>query len=263
MSAVVVEDRGSIRILTIDRPTRRNALDLDDRLELLDALKAADREARAIVLTGAGAVFCAGGDIRSMSQDREVARKRLEVVNAVVRQMVTGQRPIVAAVEGGAFGLGLALATASDIVVAGRSARFSTSFAKIGLAPDTGLSYTLPLRVGRGRTRELLLTARIFDAVEAERIGVLETLVDDGGALDAAVVTATALAELSAPMVAGVRRLLAQPDQSLEGVLAAEADTQVELLAGPQFAEGRAAFLERRTPDFVTQFRNSSGVPFA
>lgn len=252
MSAVVVEDRGPVRILTIDRPARRNALDLDDRLELLDALKAADREARAIVLTGAGTVFCAGGDIRSMSQDPEVARQRLEVVNAVVRQMVTGERPIVAAVEGGAFGLGLALAAACDVVVAGRSAAFSTSFAKIGLAPDTGLSYTLPLRVGRGRTRELLLTARTFDAVEAERIGLVETLVDDGAALEAAAAAATALAELSAPMVAGVRRLLAQPDQSLEGLLAAEADTQVELLGGPQFAEGRAAFLERRPPDFTS-----------
>lgn len=251
MSAVIVEDRGPVRVLTIDRPARRNALDLDDRLDLLDALRTADREARAIVLTGAGSVFCAGGDIRSMSQDPEVARHRLEVVNAVVRQLVTGQRPVVAAVEGGAFGLGLALAAASDIVVAGRSATFSTSFAKIGLAPDTGLAYTLPLRVGRGRTRELLLTARTFEAVEAERIGVVEHLVDDGSALETAVSTATALAELSAPMITGVRRMLAQPDQSLEGVLAAEAHTQVELLSGPQFAEGRAAFLERRAPNFV------------
>jgi 2-(1,2-epoxy-1,2-dihydrophenyl)acetyl-CoA isomerase len=252
MSAVVAEDRGSVRILTIDRPARRNALDLDDRLELLDALEVADREARAIVLAGAGPVFCAGGDIRSMSPDEEVARQRLEVVNAVVRQMISGERPLVAAVEGGAFGLGLALAAACDIVVAGRSARFSTSFAKIGLAPDTGLSYTLPLRAGRGRTRELLLTARTFDAVEAERIGVVEHLVDDGLALETATATATTLAELSVPMVAGVRRLLAQPDQSLEGMLAAEADTQVELLGGPQFAEGRAAFLERRPPDFTS-----------
>ncbi|RRO16935.1 enoyl-CoA hydratase/isomerase family protein [Saccharopolyspora rhizosphaerae] len=251
MSAVVVEDRGPVRVLTLDRPDRRNALDLDDRLELLDALKAADREARAIVLTGAGSVFCAGGDIRSMSQDPEVARRRLEVVNAVVRQVVTGERPLVAAVEGGAYGLGLALAAACDVVVAGRGATFSTSFAKIGLAPDTGLSYTLPLRVGRGRTRELLLTARAFDAAEAERIGVVETLVDDGAALDAAVATATTLAGMSAPMVTAVRRLLVQPDQSLEGLLAAEADTQVELLGGPQFAEGRAAFLERRPPDFT------------
>lgn len=252
MSAVTVEDRGPVRILTLARPERRNALDLDDRLDLLEALRAADREARAVVLTGAGAVFCAGGDIRSMSQDREVARRRLDVVNAVVRQMVNGERPIVAAVEGGAYGLGLALAAACDIVVASRTATFSTSFAKIGLAPDTGLAYTLPLRVGRGRTRELLLTARTFDADEAERLGVVETLVDEGSALETAVATASRLAELSPPMVAGVRRLLTQPDQSLEAVLATEADTQVELLAGPHFAEGRAAFLERRTPDFAS-----------
>ena len=95
-------------------------------------------------------------------------------------------------------------------------------FAKIGLAPDTGLSYTLPLRVGRGRTRELLLTARTFAAAEAERIGAVETIVDDGTALERAVQTAAQLAQLSAPMVSGVRRLIHQADQSLAGLLAAE-----------------------------------------
>lgn len=249
--AVRVEDRGHVRILTLDRPERRNALDLADRLDLLAALRAADQEARAAVLTGAGSVFSAGGDIRSMSQDRDVARQRLEVVNAVVRQLVNGERPVVAAVEGGAYGLGLALAAACDLVVAGRSATFSTSFGKIGLGPDTGLAYTLPQRVGKGRARELLLTVRTFDAAEAERIGAVETVVDDGRALEHAVELASRLAGLSAPMVTGTRRLLGQADQSLDGVLEAEADLQVELLAGPQFAEGRAAFLEHRRADFI------------
>lgn len=255
MSAVRVEDhdvdRGHVRILTIDRQERRNALDLADREDLLEALRAADEEARAIVLTGAGPVFCAGGDIGSMSQDRDVARHRLEVVNAVARQLVNGRRPVVAAVEGGAYGLGLALAAACDLVVCGRSATFSTSFAKIGLAPDTGLAYSLPLRVGPGRARELVLTARTFDADEAERIGAVDTVVDDGSVLARAVATATQLAERSTAMNEGVRRLFAQEDRSLEAILRAEADTQVELLAGRAFAEGRAAFLERRRPDFV------------
>lgn len=250
MSAVQTEDRGPVRVLTLNRPERRNALNLEDRLELLEALRAADREARAIVLTGAGAVFCAGGDITSMSQDRSVAAHRLQVVGSIVEQLHGGDRPIVAAVEGGAYGLGLALAVGSDLVVAGRSATFSTSFAKIGLAPDTGLSYSLPFRVGRGRTRELLLTARVVSADEAERIGMVDLLADDGAVLEAAVASAQRLAELSAPMVAGVRRILHQPDQSLQGVLAAEAETQVDLLAGPEFAEGRDAFLERRKPNF-------------
>lgn len=251
MSGVRAEDRGHVRVITLDRPERRNALDLQDRLDLLEALRGADREARAIVLTGAGAVFCAGGDIASMSQDRSVASHRLQVVNAVVEQLHGGDRPIVTAVEGGAYGLGLALATGSDLVVAGRSATFSTSFARIGLAPDTGLAYSLPFRVGRGRTRELLLTARMVGTEEAERIGMVDVVVEDGAALDSALEMAHRLAELSAPMVAGLRRILHQPDQSLHGALAAEAATQVELLTGPEFAEGRAAFLERRTPDFL------------
>ncbi len=250
MSAVQSEDRGAVRILTLNRPERRNALNLEDRLELLEALRAADRESLAIVLTGAGAVFCAGGDITSMSQDRSVAAHRLHVVGSIVEQLHGGDRPIVAAVEGGAYGLGLALAVGSDLVVAGRSATFSTSFAKIGLAPDTGLAYSLPFRVGRGRTRELLLTARMVSADEAERIGMVDLLADDGAVLETAVASAQRLAELSAPMVAGVRRILHQPDQSLQALLAAEAQIQVDLLAGPEFAEGRNAFLERRKPNF-------------
>jgi enoyl-CoA hydratase/carnithine racemase len=251
MSAVQVEDHSHVRVIALDRPARRNALNLEDRLELLDALRAADREARAIVLTGAGAVFCAGGDITSMSQDRRVATHRLQVVAAIVEQLHGGDRPIVAAVEGGAYGLGLALAAGSDLVVAGRSSTFSTSFAKIGLAPDTGLSYSLPFRVGRGRTRELLLTARMVDTVEAERIGMVDLVVDDGSALETALETAQRLAELSAPMMAGVRRMLHQPDQSLSALVATETETQIGLLTGPEFAEGRAAFLGRRKPNFL------------
>ena len=251
LSAVKVEDHGHVRVLTLDLPDRRNALDLSGRRELLAALRAADDQARAIVLTGTGPVFCAGGDIRSMTADPEIARARLDAVGALARQLINGSRPVVAAVEGGAFGLGLALASACDLVVSGNSAKYSTSFAKIGLAPDSGLSYTLPLRVGTGRARELLLTARTVDAAEAAGLGLVEEVVADGQALARAIELAGRLAQLSAPMVSGVRRLFAQPDRSLDGLLATEAETQVALLAGAEFAEGKAAFLERRHPDFV------------
>lgn len=251
--AVLVEDRGHVRVLTLNRPGRRNALDLADRRELLAALEAADADpgVRALVLTGVAPVFSAGGDITSMSPDPEVARIRLDVVNAIARQLVTGDTPVVAAVEGGAFGLGLSLACACDTVVAGRDAVFAASFARIGLVADTGLFHTLPARVGPARTRQLLLTARSVPAEEAERIGLVDELVADGAALEGAVEAAEHLARLSAPMVAATRRVLAQPDRSLEGLLAAEAREQIGLLAGAEFAEGRAAFLERRRADFV------------
>lgn len=251
MSGVRVEDRGAVRILTLDRPEARNALGRAERRALRDALARAGEESRAIVLAGAGPVFCAGGDLRTMSQERSVARARLAEVGDLVRELIAGERSVVAAVEGGAYGLGLALALACDVVVAGRSARFCTAFAKVGLAPDTALAYTLPLRVGRGRALDLLLTARTVGAEEGERIGLVETVVDDGAALERALAIATSIADLSPAMVTGTRRILAQADRSLDGVLAAEADLQVELLAGDQFAERRAAFLEHRRPEIV------------
>lgn len=253
MSAVAREDRGRVRVLTLTRPERRNALDLPDRRDLLAELQAADAEptCRAVVLTGAGEVFSAGGDIRSMSADPDLARERLELVNAVARTMVTMGTPVVAAVEGGAFGLGLSLACASDLVVAGRSARFAASFAKLGLVADTGLFWTLPQRVGAARARALLLTARTVDCPEAERIGLVDEVVDDGAALEHAMALGERLAGFSVAATAALKGVLAQPDSSLEGVLAAEAEVQVRLLGGDDFAEGRQAFLERRRARFA------------
>jgi enoyl-CoA hydratase/carnithine racemase len=250
--AVLREEHGSVRLLWLNRPGRRNALDLPDRELLLEELMSAEADPviRAVVLAGTGEVFSAGGDIRSMSPDPEVAHRRLQLVNDIARAMLTGGTPLVVAVEGGAFGLGLSLACAGDVVVAGRSARFAASFAKIGLVADTGLFYTLPRRVGAGRARELMLTARSMTADEAERIGLLNFVVDDGHAVERALSLATDLAASSPAATAGLKRILAQEDQSLDAVLASEERVQVELLAGPDFAEGRAAFIERRNPMF-------------
>ena len=250
--AVRVEDRGAVRVVTLDRPERRNALDLDDRRELLAALEGADAAAtvRAVVLTGAGSVFCAGGDIASMSPDPAVAGERLELVNAVARQLLTGALPVVAAVERGAHGLGLSLACACDLTVAGRGAAFAASFVRIGLTADTGLLHTLPRRVGSGRARALLLTARRVGADEALAIGLVDEVVDDGTALERAVALAADLAALGRDAVAATRRVLCDQPTDLESVLAAERDEQVTLMAGPGFLEGQAAFLGRRDADF-------------
>ncbi|KRF21062.1 hypothetical protein ASG90_01215 [Nocardioides sp. Soil797] len=248
---LLVEDRGHVRVITLNRPERRNALDLEDRAVLLEALETADRQSRAIVLTGAAPTFCSGGDISSMTLDPEIGRRRLELVNAVARQMAESSTPIVAAVEGGAFGLGLALACSTDLVVASSTSRFAASFIKVGLAPDTGLSWSLPQRVGRAMARRMVLTARTVGATEALEVGLVDELVDEGSALDRAVELAQALAEASAPAVAAVRRIFAQPDQSLDALLNAEAEAQLALFQTPEFAEGQAAFLERRPADFV------------
>lgn len=250
-NGLLVEDHGLVRVLTLNRPERRNALDLDDRQVLHDALVAAESDARAIVLTGTAPMFCSGGDIASMTTDPDISRRRLDLVNAIAQQMVNSSAPIVTAIEGGAFGLGLALACASDLVVASESTRFAASFVKIGLAPDTGLSWSLPRRVGPAMTRRMVLTGRTVEAADALSAGLVDELVTPGETLGRALDLAGEFAAMSAPAIAGLRRILAQPDQSLEAILAAEAELQMDLFATPEFTEGRTAFLERRPADFV------------
>lgn len=250
--AVLVSNDGPVRTLTLNRPERRNALDLDDRRDLLAALTEAEGDdgCRAVVLTGAGGVFSAGGDIRSMSQDPDAARVRLAVISDIARALIRCATPVIAAVEGGAFGLGLSLAAACDHVVAADNARFVASFAKIGLVADGGLFWTLAQRVGPGRARELILFATEIDAPEAQRIGLVSEIVPRAAVLDRARERAAQLAAAAPGMVAGTKRIFAQEKQDLDSILAAETEVQVALLGGDDFAEGRAAFLERRTPNF-------------
>ncbi|MGW2342334.1 enoyl-CoA hydratase/isomerase family protein [Streptomyces sp. NPDC001661] len=250
--AVDIRCEGPVHTLTLNRPARRNALDLADRRELLAALRESeqDPECRAIVLTGAGEVFCAGSDIRSMSQDPDVARERLTVVNDVARALVCSAKPVVAAVRGGAYGLGLGLAAACDYVVAADDARFAASFAKIGLTADSGLSWSLAQRVGPARAKEVILFAEDLNAAEAQRIGLVSEIVAAEKVAARARERAERLAAASPAMVAATKRIFAQEAQDLDAVLDAEAEAQVELLGGAGFAEGRAAFLERRRPAF-------------
>lgn len=251
--AVLVERDGPVRILTLNRPGRRNSLDLDDRVQLLDALRTAEADpaCRAVVLTGAGKIFCSGGDITSMTPDPELIAVRLKLVGDIARHLVTSPCPVVTAVEGGAYGLGLALATGSDFAVVAEDAQLTCSFARIGLTADTGLSYTLPARVGSGRAREMILLAPVLTAAEGLAIGLISEVVLPGNALVTAVERAHELAAMSAPMIAATKRLLAEPAADLDGRLAAEAAVQLELLMGADFAEGRAAFAQRRPPVFT------------
>ncbi len=251
-AGVHVEREGAVATVVLDRPDRLNALDLDDRRQLLTVLQSLERdtECRAVILTGTGQVFCAGGDIRSMSQNREQARARLEVVNGIARTIALSRLPYVGAVRGGAFGMGLALAASCDHVVCADDARFSASFVRIGLGPDTGVSWSLARRVGPGRAKQMIMTGRPVGAEEALRVGLVDELASVSDVLAIAAERAVALAGVAPLALAGVKRIFAQERQDLDAVLELEAALQVGLLASADFAEGRAAFLERREPAF-------------
>jgi enoyl-CoA hydratase/carnithine racemase len=250
---VRIERLDSVAVVTIDYPERRNALSMTLREVLIDGLGALmeDPTCRAIVLTGAGGHFSSGGELTSMEGMAAVAaRERVRRLQRLVRIIMTGPKPVIAAVEGWAVGAGVSVVASCDIVVAASDSRFSCPFAKVGLIPDTGAVYVLPLRMGLGRARLLMLTGDAIDAATAERQGLVEILADPGSALDQALAIARRVAANAPLSLAFTKSLLARLPGGLEDLLRAEADAQAVLFTTADFAEGRAAILEKRKPAF-------------
>jgi enoyl-CoA hydratase/carnithine racemase len=250
---VRVDAEGPVRVLTLDDPARRNALSLQMREELNTALYEAmeDPACRAVVLTGAGGYFCAGGDPSSMPVDDPAAGyARLGVLAEVVTSLVQGPKPVVAAVAGPAFGSGLSLAAACDYVVAEPAARFCASFGRVGLIADGGLMWTLPRRVGPARARALLLRGTVLDSETAYGYGLVDERSAPERQLALAVERATELAAGPPLATAATKALTAGQPVDLAGLLAAEAGTQVHLFGSADFQEGRDALRDRRPPRF-------------
>ncbi|WP_433567206.1 enoyl-CoA hydratase/isomerase family protein [Nocardia sp. CA-151230] len=252
-SPVLAEDRGAIRIITLNRPERRNAIDLPLRYALAERLEEAmaDTSVRVIVLTGAGAGFCAGGDISTMRRmDEAEARPRAEAAQRVVRAIWQGGKPVVAAVEGAAFGAGVSLALACDRVVAATDAVFSTAFTGVGLAGDMGIFSSLPARVGMAKARELMLLPTRLTGTEAAEIRLVDAVVAPGTALESALADAERMALAPPLAVAALKQMFARWPRDPMTVLDNEVDNQVELFDSEDFAEGVSAFHEKRTPVF-------------
>ncbi|QXM23391.1 enoyl-CoA hydratase/isomerase family protein [Elioraea tepida] len=247
---VLVARDDALVTLTLNAPERRNALSVAMRRALADALEEieADRSVRVVILTGTGEHFCSGGDLAGMEVGSLAeGRERMRQTHRLVRLMVQARVPIIAAVEGWCAGAGISLACASDHVIAGEGARFVASFGKVGLLPDLGLLHTLPLRVGQGRARELLLFGETVDASRALAIGLVDRVVPAADALAAARQRAALLAAQAPLTLALTKAALAA---GLEAALAREQDIQAALYLTPDHAEGKAAFLEKRPPRF-------------
>jgi 2-(1,2-epoxy-1,2-dihydrophenyl)acetyl-CoA isomerase len=251
--SVLREDQDGVRILTLNRPAMRNAIDLELRIALAEALEESmrDPDVRAVVLTGAGSLFCSGGDISTMRRmGAEEAGPRAELTQRVVRAIWTGPKPVLAAVEGGAFGAGLSLAIACDRVVAAEDARLAVSFQRVGLAGDMGIFSSLPRRIGAARARQLLMLPRELTATEALDIGLVDVVAPTGRTLEAALEDARLLAASPPLALAAVKRLLRSSAADPVDVLDLEAAEQVALFDSDDFDEGVRAFHDRRTPIF-------------
>ena len=250
---VIVSREGPVAVVMLNEPAKRNALTMELRTALLASLDGCivDAGCRAIVLTGAGGAFCSGGDLSTMrSGDPMGARRRLAIVHDILRRIAAGPKPVVAAVEGAAFGAGLALAAAADVVVADRSARFCASFGRVGLMPDAGLLWSLPPRVGLGAARRMMLEAAVVSGEEAASIGLVDVLAPAGETLALAIARATKMARMAPLSIAMTKAAFARGTDDLERVLAYEMDGQPMLFQTTDHAEGLDAFKNKREPVF-------------
>ena len=250
---VQVETRANIRVLKLNQPERRNALSLELRAELIGAVEAAlaDSEIRALVLTGNGGVFCAGGDLSSMrGATSHSGRERLRRLHKLARLLTDGGKPVVAAVEGYAYGAGLSLALLCDQVVASETAKFCASFTKVGLMADLAALWSVPQRVNAGWTRRILMLADEVDAATAGRIGLVDEVVPGGAALERALELAARFAAVAPVAMAMTKHALARGPQPLLPLLDMEADLQGVLFGTEDLAEGCDAFLGKRKPVF-------------
>lgn len=244
---------GGVVVLTIDRPEARNALTPEVRTGLGSRFEAMaeDEAVRAVVITGAGGHFCAGGDVKSMgSWEPSEMEERLAVMVRVAELLITFPKPLVAAVQGHAAGAGASIACLADVVVAGDSAKFTVSFLNIGLVPDWGLTHTLPRRVGSAAARRLALTRERVDADEAHRLGLADVRAPDGEVMAVALERAGALAASALGGYAALKAMMEDRD-ALRAALRAEAQTQIERSKTWEHREGVAAFREKRRPDYA------------
>ena len=254
-TTIQLEMRGSVGLITLHRPERLNALTLEVADEFKRAVQEAlDRGARAIVLTGSGRAFCAGGDLRQM---QEIATKEgkleaffdepLRLLHEAVMLIRETPVPFIAAVNGVASGAGCNLALACDVVVAGESARFNQAFIKIGLSPDCGGTFILPRLVGWKRAAAMMFTGDVVEAQDALQMGMINAVAPDAELMSQSLALAERLAAAPTAAIAQIKRLLdASAANDYRGQLELEREAQLQSGQTRDFREGVASFLEKR-----------------
>ena len=252
--------KDQVATITMNRPDRYNALSVRMAEEFSEAVVACDedREIRAVILTGAGRAFCAGGDVKEFVEHLDSIAHHLRplvtLLHGAISRMNRMAKPVIAAVNGVAAGGGMSLAMACDLAVAAESARFTLAYSKIGATPDGSSSYFLPRLVGLRRAFELTYTNRILTAKEAETWGLVNRVVPDAEFPAAVNALAAELAAGPTLALGRAKRLFSiSQHESLESQM--ENETQLIALSSKtaDFREGVKAFTEKRTPLFRGQ----------
>ena len=255
------EKTGHVALLTLDRESARNAYSL----EMIDSLERAfdaaeqDSDVRAVVLTGKGRAFSAGGDVKAMLDKTgmfaggasELRGRYLDGIHRVPRRIMRFEKPLVAAIQGAAIGAGLDLACMCDIRIAAEDAQFGSTFVKLGLVPGDGGAFLLARVVGFPRALELMLSGRLIDAREAERISLVHEVQPADAVLSRALAKAQEIAQ-NGPVAVRLTKVLAYQAQqgTLEQALLAAAASQGIAQNTEDHLEGVRALLEKRAPQF-------------
>jgi 2-(1,2-epoxy-1,2-dihydrophenyl)acetyl-CoA isomerase len=257
MGTVLLDIKENIAIIKLNRPEVLNAIDLEMRAKLEEVIEEVrrDREIRAVILTGEGRAFCAGGDVKSQREMTGApviaARERVKNIHRWMINLASMEKPVIAAVNGDAVGIGFSLALAADMIIASEQSRFSLIFSRIGLIPDAGGIFFLTRIVSLNKAKELVFTARMLDAAEAEKLGIVNRVVAHEELMSSAMELATRLA--NGPTQAyGLSKILLNKSSSVDfdTFLEMEALAQALTFQTDDYREGSKAFLEKRKPFF-------------
>jgi 2-(1,2-epoxy-1,2-dihydrophenyl)acetyl-CoA isomerase len=254
---LLFERDGAIARLTLNRPNAGNALSIPLCKALMEAAIVCDEDdtIRCVVITGAGKLFCGGGDLAGMVGAGDKTSSWLKEVtayfHAAVARLARMPKPLLTLVNGPAAGAGVSLAVLGDIAIAGRAANFTLAYTGIGLCPDGGSTWLLPRLVGLRRAQELVLLNKRVGAEEAAQIGLVTRVVDDAALGEEGAAAAQTLASSATLALGGARQLLVDSfSNGFETQMELESRTLAELSKTPHAREAIAAFTAKRKPKF-------------
>lgn len=262
LETVRYELEGFVATVTMDRPDALNALSLQLTRDLDAAFRQAISDgARAVVFTGAGRAFCAGGDLREMrlmwekeGRIEAFLEEPLGALHDVIKLIRETPIPFIAAVNGVCAGAGVNFALACDLVIAAEDTSFREAFVRIGLVPDCGGTFFLPRAVGEKAAAELFMTGDSITAQRAIHIGMINRVVPPGELLNEAQELAARLANGPTASIGRIKRMLNESSSNdLDAQLALEHECQIEAGKADDFKEGIVAFFEKRSPNFTGQ----------
>lgn len=249
---VLRERHGATMVIRLNRPERKNAFDLEVRAGIAEAVFEArdDDSVRAVILTGSDGIFCAGGDLKSLSEGKRPIvcdRDRIRRLHLWFRELVNLEKPVIAAVDGPAFGAGFNLALACDFIIGTPRTRFCAAFGRIGLVPDLGGFFLLPRIVGLQRAKDIVFSAREVGAEEAQRLGILHGVVDPERLMPEALAMAEHYHHASTEAL-GMAKNVLNRSFNLDQDTLAELESYAQTIAihSPYHDEAVANFLNKR-----------------